>query len=173
MRTDLSALQIVARILMRYPPIRRRADVPALLEEFSRTLWEELDYESEASNVERFAQIHAHDSRIYIPAVYREHSTRRVLVLENVETLKVGDIAAQINVGIDPKAVANVLLEAYFKQVFEEGFFHADPHPGNLFVRPRPIGRASRALGRFCSSLSILAWWATSPASWATIYARS
>ena len=135
-RTDLSALQIVARILMRYPPIRRRADVPALLEEFSRTLWEELDYESEANNVERFAQIHAADTRIYIPGVYRQHSTRRVLVLENVETIKVADIAALINVGIDPKAVANVLLEAYFKQVFEEGFFHADPHPGNLFVRP-------------------------------------
>ncbi len=137
-RTDLSALQIVGRILMRYPPIRLRADVPALLEEFSRTLWEELDYESEANNVERFKQIHAPDNRIYIPAIYREHSTRRVLVLENVEALKVGDIAAQINVGIDPKAVANVLLEAYFKQVFEEGFFHADPHPGNLFVRPLP-----------------------------------
>ena len=135
-RIDLSALQVVARFLMRYPPIRLRADVPALLEEFSHTLWEELDYESEADNAQRFAQIHADDKRIYIPRVYREHSTRRVLVLENVETLKIADIAALINVGIDPKEVANVLLEAYFKQVFQEGFFHADPHPGNLFVRP-------------------------------------
>ncbi len=135
-RTDLAALQVVARWLMRYPPIKRRADVPALLDEFSRTLWEELDYHSEADNAQRFAQMHADDRRIYIPAVYREHSTRRVLVLENVETLKVADVAALINVGIDPKEVANVLLEAYFKQVFQEGFFHADPHPGNLFVRP-------------------------------------
>ena len=135
-RVDLSALSVVARILMRYPPIRLRADVPALLEEFSRTLWEELDYESEADNAQRFAQIHADDTLIYIPRIYREHSSRRVLVLENVETLKVADIAALINVGIDPKEVANVLLEAYFKQVFQEGFFHADPHPGNLFVRP-------------------------------------
>jgi len=135
-RVDLSALNVVARILMRYPPIRRRADVPALLDEFSRTLWEELDYESEADNALRFAQIHADNSRIGIPQVYQEHSSRRVLVLENVETLKVADIAALINVGIDPKEVANVLLEAYFKQVFQEGFFHADPHPGNLFVRP-------------------------------------
>lgn len=135
-RIDLSALQVVARIVMRYPPIRLRADVPALLDEFSRTLWEELDYESEADNAQRFAQIHANDKRIYIPKIYREHSSRRVLVLENVETLKVADIAALINVGIDPKEVANVLLEAYFKQVFQEGFFHADPHPGNLFVRP-------------------------------------
>ena len=135
-RVDLAALQVVARFLMRYPPIRRRADVPALLEEFSSTLWEELDYESEADNAQRFAQIHASDTRIYIPQVYREHSTRRVLVLENVESIKVADIAALINVGIDPKEVANLLLEAYFKQVFQEGFFHADPHPGNLFVRP-------------------------------------
>ena len=135
-RVDLSALGVVARILMRYPPIRRRADVPALLEEFSRTLWEELDYESEADNAQRFAQIHADNMQIGIPQVYRQHSSRRVLVLENVETLKVADLAALINVGIDPKEVANVLLEAYFKQVFQEGFFHADPHPGNLFVRP-------------------------------------
>ena len=135
-RTDLAALQVVARWLMRYPPIKRRADVPALLDEFSHTLWEELDYHSEADNAERFVRVHADDRCIYIPAVYREHSTRRVLVLENVETLKVADVAALINVGIDPKEVANVLLEAYFKQVFQEGFFHADPHPGNLFVRP-------------------------------------
>ncbi len=135
-RIDLSALGVVARILMRYPPIRRRADVPALLDEFSRTLWEELDYESEADNAQRFAKIHADNSRIGIPKVYRDHSSRRVLVLENVEALKVADIAALINVGIDPKEVANLLLEAYFKQVFQEGFFHADPHPGNLFVRP-------------------------------------
>ncbi len=135
-RTDLAALQVVARWLMRYPPIKRRANVPALLDEFSRTLWEELDYRSEADNAERFVQVHADDRRIYIPAVYRDHSTRRVLVLENVETLKIADTAALINVGIDPKEVANVLLEAYFRQVFQEGFFHADPHPGNLFVRP-------------------------------------
>ena len=134
--TDLAALSFVARVLMRYPPIRRRADAPALLDEFARTLWEELDYESEASNAERFARIHADNDRISIPAVYRGSSTRRVLVLENVETLKMADVAALINHGIDPKEVADLLLDAYFKQVFEEGFFHADPHPGNLFVRP-------------------------------------
>lgn len=135
--TDLAALAVVARILMRYPPIRRRANAPALMEEFAGTLWEELDYESEAGNAERLARIHAGNKRIKIPAVYREFSTRRVLVLENVETLKMADVAALINHGINPKDVANVLLDAYFKQVFEEGFFHADPHPGNLFVKPQ------------------------------------
>ncbi len=136
-RTDLAALRVIARILMRYAPIRRRANTPALLDEFAGTLWEELDYESEASNAERFARIHGDNDLIIIPAVFRSSSTKRVLVLENVETLKMADVASLINVGIDPAAVADVLLDAYFKQIFEEGFFHADPHPGNLFVRPQ------------------------------------
>ncbi len=137
-RVDLSALQVVARWVMRYPPIRRRADAPALMDEFARTLWEELDYESEAGNAERFAQIHADNPRIYIPRVYREHSTKRVIVLENVETLKIGESETLNAQGIDTKEVADALLEAYFQQVFLEGFFHADPHPGNMFVRPLP-----------------------------------
>ncbi|HEX6386787.1 MAG TPA: AarF/UbiB family protein, partial [Anaerolineae bacterium] len=84
-RTDLAALRVVARWTMRYGPIRRRADVPALMDEFAHTLWEELDYESEADNAERFAEMYADDERVYIPAVYRQHSTERVIVLENVE----------------------------------------------------------------------------------------
>lgn len=135
-RTDLAALRVVAGWLMRYKPIRKRADVPALMEEFARTLWEELDYESEADNAEEFARIHADNPYIYIPKVYREHSTRHVVVLEDVEALKVADVDALTRAGIDSKDVADLLLEAYFKQVFVAEFFHADPHPGNLFVRP-------------------------------------
>lgn len=136
-RTDLAALRVVARWLMRYKPIRKRANVPALLEEFARTLWEELDYQSEADNAEHFARIHADNPRIYIPKVYREHSTARVVVLEEVNALKIADIEAISAAGIDPKDVAELLLEAYFQQVFIAEFFHADPHPGNLFVRPQ------------------------------------
>lgn len=135
-QTDLAALRVVARWIMYYPPIRRRADVPALMEEFARTLWEELDYEQEADNVERFAQMFAGDEGVYIPAVYRRHSTGRVLVLENVEAIKITDVAGMEAAGIDSKEVAARLLDVYLKQVFEEGFFHADPHPGNLFVQP-------------------------------------
>jgi predicted unusual protein kinase regulating ubiquinone biosynthesis (AarF/ABC1/UbiB family) len=135
-RTDLAALRVVARWLMRYKPIRKRANIPALLEEFSRTLWEELDYNAEADNAEHFARIHADNPHIYIPRVYRQHSTRCVVVLEDVEALKIADMEAIIAAGVDPKDVAELLLEAYFKQVFEAEFFHADPHPGNLFVRP-------------------------------------
>lgn len=137
-RTDLAALRVVARWVMRYKPIRKRANAPALMEEFARTLWEELDYESEAENAEHFAQIHAGNSRIYIPKVYREHSTPRVVVLEDVEALKIADLDSIQKAGIDPKEVADTLLEAYFQQIFVAEFFHADPHPGNLFVRPGP-----------------------------------
>jgi predicted unusual protein kinase regulating ubiquinone biosynthesis (AarF/ABC1/UbiB family) len=136
-RTDLAALRVVARWLMRYKPIRKRANTPALLEEFARTLWAELDYESEADNAEHFARIHADNPRIYIPRVYREHSTARVVVLEDVEALKIADVESLERAGIDPKEVADLLLEAYFKQIFVAEFFHADPHPGNLFVRPQ------------------------------------
>lgn len=136
-RTDLNALRVVARWIMRYPPIRRRANVPALLEEFARTLWEELDYEQEVANVERFAALYAGNDRVYIPAVYRQHSSKRIIVLENVEAIKITDMAGMQAMGIDPKQVAATLLDIYFHQIFQEGFFHADPHPGNLFVRPR------------------------------------
>jgi predicted unusual protein kinase regulating ubiquinone biosynthesis (AarF/ABC1/UbiB family) len=136
-QTDLSALSVVARWVMGYGPIRRRANVPQLLEEFAKTLWEELDYEAEASNADRFAEMYANDGRVYIPAVYRQHSTRRVIVLEDVEAIKITDVAGMKEANISPQEVAEALLDAYFRQVFRENFFHADPHPGNLFVRPR------------------------------------
>lgn len=134
--TDLAALRVVARWLVRYKPLGRRANVPALAEEFARTLWCELDYIAEADNAERFKQIHTGNPRIYIPAIYREHSTRRVIVLEDVEALKIAEVDSLVAAGIAPQEVAETLLEAYFKQVFIAEFFHADPHPGNLFVRP-------------------------------------
>ncbi len=136
-QTDLAALRVVARWVQRYPPISRRADVPALMEEFSKTLWEELDYEAEAGNAERFAEMFAGEPGVRIPYVYRRHSTRRVLVLEHIEGIKITDVEAMRAAQIDPKEVANRLMDTYFQQFFEEGFFHADPHPGNLFVSPR------------------------------------
>lgn len=135
--TDLAALRVVARWIMRYHPIRRRADMPALLEEFARTLWEELDYEQEARNASRFGEMFAHDEGVYIPSVYHDHSTRRVLVLENVEAIKIVDVAALDAAHVSRRQVADRLLDTYFWMIFHEGFFHADPHPGNLFVMAR------------------------------------
>ncbi|MEM7333387.1 MAG: AarF/UbiB family protein, partial [Chloroflexota bacterium] len=136
--TDLEALYIVARWLMRYQPIRKRANVPALMKEFGITLWEELDYRAEVANLHRFEEIHANDEQVYIPKVYESLCSERVIVLENVESIKIMQVDRMIEAGINPKEVADVLLTTYFKQVFQIGFFHADPHPGNLFVMPRP-----------------------------------
>lgn len=147
-QTDLAALRVVARWIMRYRPIRRRADMPALLEEFARTLWEELDYEQEARNAERFGEMFADNEGVYIPAVYDEHSTRRVLVLENVEAIKIMDVEALDEAHVSRSQVADRLLDTYFWQIFHEGFFHADPHPGNLFVKPLGDAEAGEVDGR-------------------------
>ncbi len=134
--TDLAAVRTVVGWIRNYDPIRRRADLFALLDEFSRILYQELDYIQEASNAERFAANFADDPGVYVPKVYREFSTRRVLVLEDVRSIKIADRPALEGAGVDCAQVARRLFNTYLKQWFEDGFFHADPHPGNLFVRP-------------------------------------
>ncbi len=135
---DLSALRRVGSWLMRYRPIHEHADVPALLKEFSTTLYEEIDYEQEADNAETFYQNFADDPDIHVPRIVRALSTRRVLTLEDVYAIKITDYADITAAGIDRGEVAERLLGTYLQQIFEDGFVHADPHPGNLFVTPLP-----------------------------------
>jgi predicted unusual protein kinase regulating ubiquinone biosynthesis (AarF/ABC1/UbiB family) len=135
-RVDLAALATVVGWLKRYRPIRRRADLDALLAEFSRTLWEEVDYLAEAENARRFATMFADDPDVRIPAVYADHTTRRVLTLEDVYFIKITDYAAVEAAGVSRAEAADRLFRTYLRQIFLEGFFHADPHPGNLFVEP-------------------------------------
>jgi len=143
---DLAAVRVVARWIGRYPPVRRRMDLLALLDEFAHTLYQELDYLAEARNAEIFAENFARDPFIYIPAPYWTHITRRVLTLEDVSSIKIADIAGIEAAGIDRSAVAQRLFRAYLQQVFYDGFFHADPHPGNLFVHPLDWGRDNGGL---------------------------
>lgn len=134
--TDLAALAVVARWAMFWPLVRRRADVPALLEEFARTLWEELNYIAEAANAERLRELFADDPTVYIPAVYHDYTTKRVLTLEDVTAVKIADHDAVDAAGVSRKLVAQRLLDVYLRMIFDFGFFHADPHPGNLFIYP-------------------------------------
>jgi predicted unusual protein kinase regulating ubiquinone biosynthesis (AarF/ABC1/UbiB family) len=134
--TDLAAVRTVLRWIRNYGPIRRRVDLIALLDEFSRILYQELDYVHEAENAVTFAANFADDPSVYVPRIYREMSTRRVLVLEDVRSIKITDVSALQAAGVDRQEVAGRLFNTYLKQFFEDGFFHADPHPGNLFVRP-------------------------------------
>lgn len=133
---DLSALKIVGGWLQHYKPISKRVSVPKLMSEFSRTLYEEVDYLHEGKNAETFAENFKDIPNVRVPQVMWTHTTRRVLVLEDVGGIKITDYEAIEAAGLDRSAVAKRLLDTYLKQIFEDGFFHADPHPGNLFVQP-------------------------------------
>jgi predicted unusual protein kinase regulating ubiquinone biosynthesis (AarF/ABC1/UbiB family) len=133
---DLAAMRVVAGWLMRYGPIRKRANVPAMMEEFSRAFFEELDYLNEGKNAERFAENFKGHPEILVPRVVWSHTTRRVLTLEYIEAIKITDYPAIEAAKIDRASVAKKLFDTYLQQVFEDRFFHADPHPGNLFVLP-------------------------------------
>jgi len=137
---DLSALRRVGDWLMRYRPIREHADVRALLKEFSTTVREEIDYLHEAENAERFFDNFKDDPDVHVPRVVKGLSMLRVLTLEDVYAIKITDYAEITRAGIDRGDVANKLLDTYLKQIFEDGFVHADPHPGNLFVTPLDAG---------------------------------
>lgn len=134
--TDLAALRTVGAWLHRYRPIRRRANISALLEEFTRILYEEVDYLAEGRNAEIFAENFKDDDGVRVPNVIWSHTTRRALTLEDVYAIKITDFEAISAAGIDRAEVASRLLDTYLQQIFEDGFFHADPHPGNLFVSP-------------------------------------
>jgi len=133
---DFSALRRVGGWLERYRPIRQRADVMGLIEEFSATIYEEVDYIAEGKNVDIFQKYFADNARIHVPRVVWEFTKPQVLTLENVFAIKITDYDQITDAGIDRAEVARVLLDTYLKQIFEDGFFHADPHPGNLFVTP-------------------------------------
>ncbi|MCS0499868.1 ABC1 kinase family protein [Protaetiibacter mangrovi] len=137
---DLAALRRVGRWLMRVRLVSSRVDAPGLVEEFATTSLAEIDYLNEAGNAERFAADFAGDARIRTPAVVWDRTSLRVLTLSDVTAIKITDVAALEAVGIDPAAVAQELARATFQQIFVAGFFHADPHPGNIFVTPGPRG---------------------------------
>ncbi|GGH92647.1 ABC1 kinase family protein [Arthrobacter liuii] len=137
---DLAALRKVAGWLSHIRLVSRRADMPALVEEFAQTSLAEIDYLHEAVNAERFAADFAGDGRVAVPGVVWERTTRRALTLEDVTAIKITDVRALRAAGIDPAAVAPVFASIMFDQLFTNGFFHADPHPGNIFVTPVPAG---------------------------------
>ena len=137
--TDLAALQTIGKWIQRYRPISKRANIPALTDEFSHTLYEEIDYLAEGKNAEIFADHFKLRPGVRVPKVVWSHTTRRVLTLEDVTAIKITDYESIKSAGIDLDTVADRLFQTYLQQIFEDGFFHADPHPGNLFVSPTAI----------------------------------
>ncbi|MHC2999390.1 ABC1 kinase family protein [Microbacterium sp. HJ5] len=137
---DLAALRKVAGWLDRVRVVSDHVDLPVLIEEFAQTSREEIDYLHEARNAARFAENFAGDPRVGVPEIAWERSTGRVLTLEDVTAIKINDVDGLRAAGIDPAEVASEFATVMFDQLFRDGYFHADPHPGNIFVTPTPGG---------------------------------
>ena len=136
------------RILARF---EKNLDFTPIIEEISHNVPLELDFINEGHNAEMIAKNFAKTAagaragalsprEVIVPKIVWEYSTRRVLVMEYLEGIKITDLAGLERAGIDKQAVAQLVIDAYCEQLYLHGMFHADPHPGNLFVQP-PAGR--------------------------------
>lgn len=131
---DLIILKKVARFAERFPQLNENADWPGMLTEFDQTVHEEMDYAAEGRNAERFRESFKTWTNVHVPTIYWNASGRKVLTMEFIRGTKVTDIAGQERQNISPAKVNRLLIKTYLKQLLEDGFFHADPHPGNLLV---------------------------------------
>ncbi len=132
---DLRNIRFLLRILSRF---ERNLDFSPLIEEISHNVPLELDFINEGHNAEIIARNFESREDIIVPKIIWEYSTRRVLVMEYLEGIKITDLASLERAGIDTQAVAQLVIDAYCEQLYLHGMFHADPHPGNLFVQPGP-----------------------------------
>ena len=135
--TDLAAIKWAVGLIKWYPALRRRVNLDALLDEFSRITRGELDYVAEGRNAEELRENFADNPDIFVPRPYWSHTSRRVLTLERADAIKITDYDGLTAAGVDRSEVANRVFGAYVQQMLIDGFFHADPHPGNLFIEPR------------------------------------
>jgi predicted unusual protein kinase regulating ubiquinone biosynthesis (AarF/ABC1/UbiB family) len=136
---DLGTFRYIVSWIDRHTPISRRVDLPLILEEFEHTLRLELNYTAEGHHAERISISFRDNPEIAVPRVYWSHSSARVITLQYMHGTKITEFAAVESQNINRRRVAEILMSAYLKQILSDGFFHADPHPGNLFVRPGPV----------------------------------
>lgn len=107
-----------------------------IINEFARSIEKEINFKTEARHAERFAQQFAGKKHIYVPRIYKHMTTQRILTMEYVDGIKISDIDLLEESGLDRKTIAKRGAELTFEQIFEHGFFHADPHPGNICILP-------------------------------------
>jgi ubiquinone biosynthesis protein len=134
LETDIAILGAIARLMLKYIPESKLFDPEGVVEEFARTVMREVDFVVEAKNAQRFKRNFKDNEHIYIPDVYAEFLSSRVIVMERIDGIRIDDIEAIDGLGVDRAELAKRGVNAYFKMILEDGFFHADPHPGNIFV---------------------------------------
>ncbi|MGI8410863.1 MAG: ABC1 kinase family protein [Pyrinomonadaceae bacterium] len=131
---DIGILRSVAKFAERFPQLNENADWSGMLREFDVTIHEEMDYVAEGNNAERFRENFKNWPNIQVPTIYWDATTAKVLTMDFIHGTKVIDLEGQRERSIAPEKVNRLLIKTYLKQLLEDGFFHADPHPGNLLV---------------------------------------
>ena len=111
-----------------------RSDLVALIDELGKRVFEEMDYLNEAKNAEKFRSMHEHNSKIAVPKIYNKTTSRRVLTMEWIDGIKLTNLEGVKKIGIDPDEMIEIGVQCSLEQLLEHGFFHADPHPGNLLA---------------------------------------
>jgi ubiquinone biosynthesis protein len=135
-RSDLALLHELVRLTAGFLQKQGLANPQDIVDAFERSMSKELDYTAEARSMEQFRKLYAEYSTFYIPKPFREFSTERILVIEFVSGCKITDKAQLLEWKLSPEAVAELGMDIYLTQIFEFGVFHADPHPGNVLVKP-------------------------------------
>ena len=139
---DLQLLYQLARLAQRHWPNARRLRPLEVVDDYDKTIHDELDMMREGANASQLRSNFLDSDMIYVPQIYWDHSCREVLVMERVEGIPIRDIDAIRAAGIDLRKLAHNGVEIFFTQAFRDGFFHADMHPGNIFVSPQGQYRA-------------------------------
>jgi ubiquinone biosynthesis protein len=132
--TDISILRTITSRMVKYVPETEYINPTGIVEEFSRTIRKELDFTEEAKNIARFKRNFEKYPSIVIPDVFYELVSKRLIVMERIEGVRIDNVEGIRELGLDRSELARAGTEAYFKMFLEDGFFHADPHPGNIFV---------------------------------------
>ncbi|HEX9962926.1 MAG TPA: AarF/ABC1/UbiB kinase family protein, partial [Pyrinomonadaceae bacterium] len=133
---DIEILRKVAKFAERFPSLNENADWAGMLREFDETIHEEMDYASEGRNAERFQESFKEWTNVHVPKIYWRASSEKVLTMEFIHGTKVTALDELKARNVSPEKVNRLLIRTYLKQLLEDGFFHADPHPGNLLVMP-------------------------------------
>ncbi len=159
---DMSVMHTMAHLLERYVPGARRYRPVEVVDEFERVITREQDLSIEGANMERFSKIFEGNEDVQIPRVYWDYTTEDVLTMEAIDGVPIDEVETLKAEGVDIKKVAIKGIEIFFKQVFDHGIFHADLHPGNIFVRRDGViiyldfgivGRLDRKLRKYLASI--------------------
>jgi len=139
---DLELLYLLARLALRYAPQAHRFRPAEVVDEFSKTIHDELDLRVESANASRLRANFEGSTLLHVPKVYWDLTRRTVMVLERIHGIPIGNVEGLRAAGIDMRMLAHNGVEIFFTQAFRDGFFHADMHPGNIFVSPEGQYRA-------------------------------